>query len=374
MSPQPEVFVDGYLGYLFEGDDYTMNYATGEVTIVNEALSGNVHIDYSISMLGELEKGEVGDEKDYTVDYDTGKITMTNEYLVGNVTVFYWAQHWETAIAHNAVDRYGVELPPAVKYYSPWGWFYGCFADVTSEVTGSEGYTPIIEEYAVPTGNGEYAVRGIDSTQTYDNVPGQACYSGWSLIVLYESQTETAHQFYLYDPIHNPYDPAVHPDGCPFFSGQNRDIDFTLTGFYPPEGSVEGRMTYFVGEGDQALGGDWPSDADYLQFKGASQEDFPTPSSSTTLHDYYTWQPNGEWDNVINARSTNGERGVDIDTFNILDEVGDDTAADVRFHTGDDGWSLVYVILSFKTEMVPKQDYCFNVAAVTYSYELGTIK
>ncbi len=368
-SPEPDVFLG--ITPIFEGDDYTINYDTGEVTIINESLAGNVYIDYSVSELGELNKGS-----DYSVDYDNGKITMTNEYLVGNVTVFYWAQHWDTAIIHNAVDRYGTELDPAVKYYSSWGWFYGCFADVTSEVTGAQGWTPIIEDYAVPIGNGEYAVREIDATTVYDHInpPGQAGYSGWSLIVLYESPTETAHQFYLYDPVHHPYDPGTHPDGCPFFSGQNRDINFTLTGFYPPEGSVEGRMTYFVGEGDQALGGDWPSDADYLQFKGASQSSFPSPSSSTTLHDEYTWQPNGEWDNVINARSTNGERGVDIDTFDILDDVGDDTEANIRFHTGDDGWSLVYVILSFKTEMVPKQDYFFNVAAVTYSYELGTVE
>jgi len=54
-----------------------------------------------------------------------------------------------------------------------------------------------------------------------------------------------------------------------------------------------------------------------------------------------------------------------------LESIGGDTEADVRFHTGSDGWSLVYIVLSFKTEMVPKDTYFFNVAAVTYSYELG---
>jgi len=251
---------------------------------------------------------------------------------------------------------------------------YACFADVTSEVTGPEVWTPIIEDYAVPTGNGMYAARSIDATQKNDSqtYPGHVCYSGWSLIVLYQSPSETAHQFYLYDPIHNPYDPGTHPDGCPFYIDQHRNVDFRLVDFYPlhdPDtGEVDGRITYFVGEGDQV----WVED--YVQFKGSSQSDFQTPGLSTTLHDDYEWEPNGDWKNIINARSTNGERGLDIDTFHISDAVGSDTEADVRLHTDVDIWTICYVILSFKTEMVPKQDYFFNVAAVTYSYELGTIE
>ncbi|TET14247.1 MAG: hypothetical protein E3J81_06990 [Dehalococcoidia bacterium] len=238
---------------------------------------------------------------------------------------------------------------------------------MTGDITGIGMYTPIIADYAVPTGNGEYAVRGIDSTRKDDSqpYPGHVCYSGWSLIILYESPTETAHQFYLYDPIHNPYDPVTNPDGFPFYIDQYQDVDFSLVDFYPPEGTVEGKMTYFVGEGDQV----WVED--YIQFKGGSVPAFPSPGPDTTLHDPNGSDPNGEWWNVISAKSTNGERGLDIDTFQILDSVGSDTEADIRLHTDVDIWTLSYVILAFKTEMEPKADYFFNVAAVTYSYELG---
>jgi hypothetical protein len=74
----------------------------------------------------------------------------------------------------------------------------------------------------------------------------------------------------------------------------------------------------------------------------------------------------------MNSKSTTGERGVDIDTFNILGEVGSDTSANVRLRTQVDGWQFVYMILSFKTDQVPKSNYLFDVASVTYQYELGT--
>ena len=41
-SPAPEVYLVGFL--LFEGADYTIDYGTGEVTIINEALQGNVYL------------------------------------------------------------------------------------------------------------------------------------------------------------------------------------------------------------------------------------------------------------------------------------------------------------------------------------------
>jgi hypothetical protein len=51
--------------------------------------------------------------------------------------------------------------------------------------------------------------------------------------------------------------------------------------------------------------------------------------------------------------------------------VGTDTQANLRLRTQVDVWYLVYQILSFKTNEVPKGDYTFNVASVTYQYELG---
>ena len=191
----------------------------------------------------------------------------------------------------------------------------------------------------------------------------QKCYSGWSLIVLYESEADTAHQFYLYDPIHNPYDPLHSPDGCRFQVPLNAEVSFTLEDFYPPEGTADGRLTYFVGEGDEGL------HPEYVQFRAHSDKAFDAPTSDNCLSG-----PNNPYNEPMNAVSTTGERGVDIDTYGILEEVGDATAADVRLKTSTDRWYLVYAILSFKTMQKPKEDCFFDVAAVTYSYELGTIK
>lgn len=321
------------LGEVFaeNGDDdlYTDNYP---VVLLPQTESVFLDDGVEIVRLNQVEH--------YLLDRDDGILTIKDDTLEGNVTMYYWAEHWET-VTHEAYNRYGMPLDPAVEVswvqgYGDQGWNYACFRDVTDLVGG--------------TGNGEYAVRDVEATLGADGtIWGEVCYSGWSLIVLYKSDSETAHQFYLYDPIHN-------ADECPFFSGEYNDIEFTLKDFYPPEGMVEGRLTYFVGEGDDHY------DYDYIRFKGASQ----------MVYNPLSDPPVNPMNDVMNAKSTTGEAGVDIDTFDITDDVGSDTEANVQFSTDIDVWSLVYVILSFKTSMVPKDDYVFNVAAVTYSYELGT--
>jgi hypothetical protein len=120
---------------------------------------------------------------------------------------------------------------------------------------------------------------------------------------------------------------------------------------------VEGKTTYFVGEGDE--GGGYTGES--MGFKGASQTTY-TDLSDPPIN------PAGD---IMNSRSTTGERGVDIDTYDIWDEVGSDTSANVELHTEADRWYLVYMILSFKTNVVPPPDYSFNVASITYQYQLG---
>jgi len=274
----------------------------------------------------------------YELDRDNGVLTITDDTLQGNVTMHYWAERWEE-ITHEASDRYGTPLDPAeeetlVAGYGSQGWAYACFRDVTDMVAQA--------------GNGEYAVDGVTSSLGWDGtIWGHVAYSGWSLIVLYNDPNETAHQFYLYDPIHN-------ADETPFFSGDYRTFEFTLSDFYPPAGVVDGRLTYFVGEGDPH----W--EPDYVRFKGASQPAY-SPLSG----------PNNPLNNVMNEQSTTGEEGIDIDTFDITTDIGSDTAADLQFDTDIDVWNLIYVILSFKTSMVPKDNFLFNVAALTYSYEIA---
>jgi len=356
-SPAPKVWVNSVLQT--EGSDYVIDYPTGNVTIIDPTLSGPVVIDYSVDGGKTLTEGT-----DYTINqvaegtgYKYTGFTVTNDKLVGTVTIdYYYSKHWLQDLAHAAVDRYGTALPPVYELSKSGGtdvgWYYACFNDVTDLLTaaaGSGGEHP---------GNGQYAVNDVTGT------PGDAsfwtyrdwCYSGWSLIIVYQSPSETAHQFYLYDPIHNnDHDGTLEEGECPFQKIQyTADTVFTLTDFYPPEGMVEGRTTYFVGEGDDDLNGD------SVGFKGISQSTYTTLSGT-----------NNPADDVMNTISTTGERGVDIDTFEITSEVGADTEANIRLHTNVDGWQLVYMILSFKTNQVPKSDFAFNVASVTYQYELN---
>jgi hypothetical protein len=345
-TPAPKVWYGAV--QLTEGDDYVIDYDTGNVTIIDDELGGGISMDYSVEDSQTLTEGD-----DYTLNMTTGLVTITNSCLAGTVIINYWTETWQT-VQHNAENQYGMALDPAetvVPPSDPVGHSYACFSDVTQLLKDAG----IID---VHPGSGEYAVDNITSTQGVDSTEyATRCFSGWSLIILYKSASETAHQFYLYDPIHN-------PDECPFMMIPNTDPPyedphdefFSLKNFYPPAGSVQGRVTYFVGEGDSVY------DGDYIQFKGVSQPSYTTLAG-----------PNNPADDVMNTVSTTGERGIDIDTFDILSEVGSDTEADVRLVTEGDRWYLIYMILSFKTSVIPKADYAFNVAAITYGYELGTL-
>jgi hypothetical protein len=368
-SPAPIIRVTGQPNPLGSGN-YTINYNTGNVTIINDDLVGTVSIDYSVYDTKTLVRNT-----DYRIDYDVVSSVdtrykgftilntdITGGKLQGTVTIdYYYAKHWQ-AVQHAAQDRYGTPLDPVSAHSrvgasgSYVGWAYACFNDVTDFLTGNGTYPDV-------TGKGQYAVSGVTATPGVNSYDYRDwCYSGWSLIVLYESPSETAHQFYLYDPIHNPYDPVLHPDGVPFMMTQvsapsYHDVEFTLTDFYPPEGTVDGRTTCFVGEGDDDI------NEDYLGFKGASQTSYTNLSGT-----------NNPVNDVMNSISTGGERGIDVDTYtisNISGWVATDTEANVRLRTQVDVWYLVYQILSFKTNVVPKPDYSFNVASVTYQYELG---
>lgn len=363
-SPAPNVKVGNQT--LSQSGNYTIDYNTGKVTIINDNLSGQVKIDYSVSGTMTL-----GNSTDYTIIYDTlGQdtrykgFTITNTQITqgklqGTVTIdYYYAKHWVT-VQHAAYDKYGTALPPAqtvVPLTNPVGDTYACFDDVTQLLTGNGTYTGL-------TGDGQYAVGNVTATVGgSDPNSDTRCFSGWSIIVLYESPTGQAHQFYLWDPIHNA---AI----CPFMVQPNTDSSiqppcisvppyveapFTLNDFYPPEGTVSGKVTYFVGEGDVVYSGD------SIGFKGASQTSYTFLSG-----------PNNPVDNVMNCLSTNGQSGIDIDTYNILSEVGNDTTANVLLETQGDRWYLNYIILSFKTNVVPPPDYSFNVASITYQYQLG---
>ncbi|MFC1893528.1 hypothetical protein ACFLYR_05810 [Chloroflexota bacterium] len=170
--------------------------------------------------------------------------------------------------------------------------------------------------------NGTYTVGDVEADAGIED-GGSAyewAYAGWSLIIMYSSPSEEAHQLYLYDNF--------------LYADSNTTHTFTVTGFLAPSDS-EGVLTCFVGEGDDHY------DGDYIKFNDNFLSDATNPE-----------------DNVWNGKSSGlaGQPidGVDIDTFDVASYIDEeDTSAVVQLGTSNEIWSLVYLLLSFRTDIVP---------------------
>jgi hypothetical protein len=196
---------------------------------------------------------------------------------------------------------------------------YSCFRDVTELV-----------RLITPVGNGTYTVAGVSGS-----TDSEWSYAAWSIFIIYSSPSEKAHQLFLYDHY--------------LYSDMNRSHTFSIEGFLAPE-DAEASLTCFVGEGDEFYTGD------YIQF------------NNNYLYDEINPQ-----DNVWNGKSSGlgGEfiDGVDIDTFNVSGPIINpgDTAAEVKLTTGIDSWNLIYIILSFRSELgglTPN-----SLGIITYNYQ-----
>ena len=170
--------------------------------------------------------------------------------------------------------------------------------------------------------NGTYTVGDVeaDPGDEDESTIGQWAYAGWSLIIVYSSPSEEAHQLYLYDSF--------------LYADQDTTHTFTVTGFLAPSDS-EGMLTAFVGEGDEHY------DGDYIKFNGNYLSDAVNP-----------------WDNVWNGQSSGlgglEIDGVDIDTFDVQSYIDEgDTSAVIEMGTDIEIWNVVYLLLSFRTEDIP---------------------
>ena len=175
--------------------------------------------------------------------------------------------------------------------------------------------------------NGEYTVGDLKGI-TDSDLDDSGSYAGWSLVVLYSSPSEDAHLLYLYDTFRR-------------VNQYSSTLTSTITGFLAPE-DFEGRLTAFVGEGDPGS---------------------PYTGDSIKVNGYLLPRPGDPWDvgginpqnDVWNSRSSGigGESidGIDIDTFDVSSVIGEgDTAATLAFDTGQDGWALIFILVSFKTD------------------------
>jgi hypothetical protein len=259
-----------------------------------------------------------------------------------------------------------------------WGdrsWAYSCFTDVTDlVVSGGMTVQEYIEEAMKSDGSGTVTltighadeVRGDDRDgyPSYDftlyidgeddpstgyplatpahKKPEDDCYehrynytySGWSLIIFYRSPALKQRQLYLFDDfiqVTTEWGHAYH------------DEDFTISGFLAPPVLSENdksHLTYFVGEGDAHFV-DSQIGINIEEPHGAWLEDDP---------------PNPV-DNVFNSLSSaipvTESDGIDMDTFELPEGciLPYDVSAEVKLRTGSEIYFLVYIVLSFRSDL-----------------------
>jgi hypothetical protein len=184
------------------------------------------------------------------------------------------------------------------------------------------------EYYFALSGDGSTGYPLATPAQKYTTYPTeyQWAFAGWSLIIFYRSLGVTQRQLYLYD------------DMVVVKYGSYTDVTVHIGGFLaPPVVSAQDKshVTYFVGEGDKLLGG-----------------------SKVKVNSYWLSDPptNPESD-VLNSQSSalpvTITDGVDVDTFVlpygcILPYA---TSATITLHTTDETYTLVYFVLSFRSEL-----------------------
>jgi hypothetical protein len=264
--------------------------------------------------------------------------------------------------------------PPQVKRNgtssSQHGWSYSCFADVTNLVTDyfKGQNVPFYGNATYTVGHWDFNTRYNSSTYRYylynwivphtgDTVAGytryplgspkdggasdtgttedtgaedQWSYAAWSVVVIYSSPSTPGHHLYVFDQF--------------LYCDNNQTLNFTIKGFLAPEDVWDNleaaRVTCFVGEGDSI----WPND--YFQVNGAS---LPTSPDGVNPQ-------NNVWNSMSNVLGGAGVDGVDIDKFTVSGPSHiikpADTEAAVRMPTADDSWNLVYLILSFYSEII----------------------
>jgi hypothetical protein len=165
----------------------------------------------------------------------------------------------------------------------------------------------------------------------------QFSYAAWSLFIVYSSPETQGHQLYLYDDF-------AHAE-----MGENLDFDGdgqpggTIGGFIAPEAIRDeahaARLTCFVGEGDDVYNGD------YIRLNDVKLWDGTTTGGNSQS------SPNDVW----NEHSAGlAQSGIDVDTFTVPYPtiLPGDVSAEVDLQAYE-YWSLIYIILSFRSDIVP---------------------
>ncbi len=199
---------------------------------------------------------------------------------------------------------------------SQFGGFYYCRRDVTAQVAAQ----------GLGNANGTYTVGDLDSDPgTLNGSDGQAVfaqakYAGWSLLVVWSSDTEEIRRDVVL------YDGFARLDEDDSSAGQ---VSFSIGDFTVGSPAL-GRLSLFAMEGDSQLGvppqdlTGCPTCFDYIEFRGPGGTGARKLSNGRNPENNSF---NSSWD---------GQSGIDIDTYDLfgLIDTGD-SSADITVSSGD---------------------------------------
>ncbi len=165
-------------------------------------------------------------------------------------------------------------------------------------------------------------------------------YGSWSIVLIYSSPQTAGHQLWLYD-IMNPNFKfseawASGERDNPDFDGDGVDGGI-ISGFLVPQGieaeANSSKITVFVGEGDSSITGD------SFQVNSVKLNN----SVSTNVDNVWDWKS-----------QPLPSSGGDIDTFYVNYPVihAGDTSAQINLPTGSDGFTLIFIIISFRSDAI----------------------
>ena len=263
--------------------------------------------------------------------------------------------------------------------WRPHGWTYSCFADVTEDLkqayrnkygAGDDTEVSFSGQGIYTLGHAFLADSGTDlygweddhedeEIVDYTDYPlgdwegennlcwwcsqDEWAYAAWSIIIVYSSPTSKGHMLYLDDNFR--------------YTDNDETQVFNISNFLAPQDVITdpnaARLTCFVAEGDEW----WPGDE--LQFKSESGTGYYSFSDDVNPQD-------NVWNSKSNVLPGITIDGVDIDTFSVQYPYikPGDTEATVKMPTQTDSWNLVYIVLSFRSEITIG-------GTISYRYETG---
>jgi hypothetical protein len=221
---------------------------------------------------------------------------------------------WSYSCYYDATDIFRAQLDPDTKS--------GIFT--LGHVLEGSGYN------LYPSGTTGYPLATPARSGGWSGYPTQYqwTYAGWSLLIIYSSPETKGHQLYLFDTFH--------------YVGLDTLVTFSISNFLAPDDTTGSHLTYFVGEGDEFY------DNDYIKVNGYN---LPQPNDP-----YEPKPPVNPQNNVFNSYSNSLDNpylsGIDIDTFDVSKCISPgDNSAGVVLDNGEEIYNLIYIILSFRSEI-----------------------